>query len=135
MSGLPDTFAGEVLDFITRRGGAATYLALLDSDPGTDPVMVALPEIADAGYARQLVTFTDPMGAPLVVPEGTESASALTFGPFPAGMSSGAAHVALVEALTGTTGKVRYVWTLDNVLLAAPGESVQFPADSTKLGW
>jgi len=50
-------------------------------------------------------------------------------------MASGAGYAALVEAATGTTGKVRYVWMLDTVMQAGIGESVQFPAASLALGW
>ena len=131
MAGLPDTFAGAVLDFITNRGGAATYLTLLNADPGSDPVMVSLPEIPDVGYARQLVTYKSPLASP----PGTANATMQTFGPFPTGMAGRATHVALVESLTGTAGKVRYVWALDSMPQAAAGESVQFPVDSTLLGW
>ena len=135
MPGLPRTFAGAVMDFVTARGGVTTYLTLLNTDPGDDAVMVSLPEIADAGYARQLVTYLDPLTDPLVVLPATSNVAMITFGPFPSGMAEGAAYVALVEAAIGTTGKVRYVWALDSLLQATPGESVQFPADSTKLSW
>ena len=120
---------------ITKVSGnvytGSTYLLLLSEDPGDDAVMTSLVEITDAGYARQLVTHE----VPTLSPRGTSNSALFTYGPFTAGMVSGAAYAALVEAATGSTGKVRYVWALDTVLTAAVGESIQFPAASLALGW
>ena len=120
---------------ITKVSGntytGSTYLLLLSEDPGDDAVMASLVEITDAGYARQLVSHV----VPTLSPRGTTNSALFTYGPFTAGMASGAAYAALVEAATGTTGKVRYVWMLDTVLQAGVGESVQFPAASLALGW
>lgn len=131
---IASTTAGSSVS-ITRVSGntyaGGTYLALLNADPGTDAVMASLPEIADVGYARQIVAFAVPSAAP----RGTSNAALFTFGPFTAGMAVGATYAAVVEAASGLTGKVRYVWALDTVLVAASGESVQFPVASLTLGW
>ena len=108
-----------------------TYLALLSIDPGDDATMLTVTEITDAGYARQLVSYL----APYQSPRGTSNSALFTYGPFSAGMASEATHAALVEASTGSTGKVRYVWSLDAALLAGVGESIQFPASILALGW
>ena len=107
------------------------YVAMLNADPGLDAVMLSLPEIADAGYARQLVRSTPPA----LHPRATGNNSLLTFGPFPAGMARSAIYVALVESATGTSGQVRYVWPLDTLLQAGLSESVQLPASALTLGW
>jgi len=128
------TSAGSSIS-ITKVSGntytGSTYLVLLSEDPGDDATMASLVEIVDAGYARQLVSHLVPSQSP----RGTSNSALFTYGPFTAGMASGAAYAALVEAATGTTGKVRYVWMLDTVLQAAVGESIQFPAASLALGW
>lgn len=120
---------------ITKVSGntytGSTYLLLLSEDPGDDAVMTSLVEITDAGYARQLVSHV----VPTLSPRSTSNSALFTYGPFTAGMASGAGYAALVEAATGTTGKVRYVWMLDTVMQAGIGESVQFPAASLALGW
>lgn len=109
----------------------ASYFALLKADPGVDPVMASLPEITDPGYGRQVATFA----LPALSPRGTSSLPLVIFGPFPSGMSTGALYLALVDVVTGTTGKVRYVWILESMLLAVTGESIQLPPGSTTLGW
>jgi len=131
---LATTSAGSSVSITVVSGNTytgSTYLLLLSEDPGNDPVMTTLVEITDAGYARQLVTHV----VPTLSPRGTSNSALFTYGPFTAGMATGAAYAALVEAATGTTGKVRYVWGLDMVLQAGVGESVQFPAASLALGW
>lgn len=109
----------------------STYLVLLSVDPGDDATMATISEITDAGYARQLVPYV----VPSLSPRGTANSALFTYGPFTAGMADGAAYAALVEAATGSTGKIRYVWMLDTVLQAGIGESIQFPAASLALGW
>jgi hypothetical protein len=134
--GLPivTTTAGTSVS-ITKASGntysGPTWLACLSVDPGDDPTMATIIEIADAGYARQPFTFT----VPTLSPRGTGNAALFTYGPFTAGTAAGVAYVALVEAATGSTGKVRYVWALDTVVQPGIGESIQFPAATLTLGW
>jgi hypothetical protein len=130
----------------TTASGSATsihsvstyaYLAMLNGDPGSDPTMTDLAglEITDSGYARQLVRISDPNVPTLASPPSVNHAAIFIYGPFTVGMSGAATHVVLVDAATGTTGTVRYIWALDSVAEAAAGESVQFPADALALGW
>jgi hypothetical protein len=130
----------------TTASGSATsihslstyaYLALLNGDPGSNPTMtdIATLEITDSGYARQLVRVSDPGVPTLASPPYVNNSALFIYGPFTVGMSVGATYAVLVDAASGTTGTVRYIWVLDSVVEAAAGESVQFPADSLALGW
>lgn len=136
MPGLPDDIAESEIDNITLRVTAsATYLALAIDDPGTTgPTLDTLNEIVDDGYVRQPVTWD----TPAVPEEGlypvSDNSNQIIFGPFPSGMLEGAGFMVLVDAASGTVGKVRYSWALDQAGQADPGESLVVAPGAVSVG-
>lgn len=86
------------------------YLALLTAGPTDTTTMATMAELTTpglSGYARQLAVFSDPTNTGI-----TALAVDAFFGPFPADLGN-VTHVALVSALTGTSGELVYHWTAD----------------------
>lgn len=135
MSGLPDTMASEVIDYITGRAVAVTtagtvYLALLTADPGATATVAAMNEDNTAGYTRQQVVWGVPVGSPPVA----SNVGQITIGPFTAAQALPVTHYALVTSASGTTGKVKWVQELDSGSQAAVGDSIVFPAGAIDIG-
>lgn len=135
MAGIPDTFADNVLDFITGRAVSPSaarnsYLALVTADPGAGATIASLAEVTTAGYARQQIIWAVPAGSPML----TSNTALVTFGPFTADMLLGVTHAVLVSALSGTTGDVMYVWQLDAAVQALNTQTLQLAPASLLLG-
>ena len=136
MAGLPDSIAAEVIDYITGRAvatpaPASAYLALLTADPGVGATLGTMNEDTTAGYARQQVVWGVPIGSPPI----TSNTGQITVGPFTAAQALPVTHYALVTAVTGTTGKVKWVQALDSGFQANIGDSLIFPIASLDIGF
>lgn len=133
---IPIVFSGKLLDFLTARGTGTKYAALVAAQPGVGDTPANLVEITTAGYARQPVTF----GVPAVPVDGssdlpvTTNAAQVTFGPFTANMAVAATHIVLLDAASGTTGDIRYVWEIEEGYLGSANASLLLPANSMELG-
>lgn len=127
--------AKRTVDAITGRaapGVSTTYLMLLSAVPLSSDTFAQLvaKEVSTAGYARQTVTWTAPTTA---LPSESKNTTAISFGPFTADPPN-IVGCALVTALTGSVGEVRFTWTLDNARDAAINESLQFPINTLVVG-
>jgi hypothetical protein len=118
-------------------GLSGLYLALLIADPSTSgsgggPAVLLsdLQEDTTAGYARQSVTFT---AASAAVPSQAQNTAAITFGPYTANQAAPVQWAALVTAASGTTGILKYTWTLDTVEQVQVSQPIIFPAGALVL--
>jgi len=128
-----DVGSGIGLDAKTGRASQLarpTYLTLLSAAPTDVSTLATLAELAVAGYARQVVTWT----APALVGGVPESHNGVTvvFGPF-VGDPPNITHCALVSASSGTVGDFILWWALDVAKDPAPGESIQFAAGNLSI--
>lgn len=135
MSGIPDTFADNVLDFITGRAVSPSaarnaYLTLVTADPGATPTIASLAEVTTAGHARQLCAFSVPAGSPML----TSNTALITFGPYTADMLADVTHVVMVSALTGTAGDVMHIWELDASIRALNTQTLQLAVGTLQIG-
>ncbi len=117
-------------------GAGSLYVALLTGNPATSGSsgglalnISDLQEDTTTGYSRQSVTFTD---ASATVPATASNSNTITFGPYTANQSAPVQWAALVTASSGTTGLLRYTWTLSSpqqvqvsqVITIPPGDLV-----------
>lgn len=130
MAGLPTGFGGTTIDGITGRGVSTTYLALVTADPGDSPTLASLAEDTTAGYARIPVTWSVPAGDPVV----SSNTALLTFGPYTVGQTTPITHICLVTAASGTSGTVRYIWQLDESVIATITQTLQIAPGALTLG-
>lgn len=138
----PNAYASEVVDYITGRAVATTtakttYIAALTADPGVTTALVNMSEDTTPGYARQPVIWTVP-AVPLDPEQGdtpeSSNVSDVAVGPYTAAMLDGVTHLALVDVASGTAGKIRLVWALDDIFVAGVGDSLLLPAGSIIVG-
>jgi hypothetical protein len=138
MSGLPNTWAGNVIDYITGRVAPVytaprpVFMGLLTADAGGGDTLATISEVLDSGYARQPVSWNAP-AATSSSPMTSGNTALLTFGPFPSGMATAATYAFLTNAQTGTVGDLIWVWPLDQPFQAAANGSEQIPANAATL--
>lgn len=127
---IPNASASKRIDNMTGRGTVTTYLAGLVAEPAIDCTPADLAEDDTAGYARPQIVWQVPY-----IPAGEDApigdnAAQISFGPFSADGANLWTHVALLEAATGTTGDVRYVWELAEGYMPSIGDTLDLPAGS-----
>jgi hypothetical protein len=76
------------------------YMALVSVAPTAASTPATITEVTWTGYARQAIAMGAPSGSPMTAANTT----ALTFGPFTAGVGSTAVGYVLVDSSSGTTG-------------------------------
>lgn len=111
MTGLTQAGAQDELNALvgTAVSGITTYLALLTADP-TDAVLISdLSEVTTSGYSRVSMTWGSPSAA---YPSVVSNTNLVTFGPMSANMTIPAQWLALVTAASGTSGELKYTWTM-----------------------
>jgi hypothetical protein len=118
------------------------YIALLYQDPSTSgggggpaTSISDLVECTDAGYSRQLVTFTPAApGSNGTLPVIASNTANVTFS-FPQGMTGYASWVALVTAASGTAGLLLQTWDVPSQYTqnVGPGQSITYPAGAIVL--
>jgi len=86
------------------------YLALLTSDPTGLTTIAELTEVNTSGYSRVTTTWGY---ASASVPSTIANSDTIIFGPMSGDMILAAQWVALVTVASGTTGLLKYTWTLD----------------------
>lgn len=133
------SYASEVVDYITGRAVATTaakttYLMALTAPPGPTDTLATVSEDNTAGYARQQIAWT----VPAVPADGSEptssNAAQIAFGPYSAATANPITHIALVDVGSGTAGKIRWVWQLDDAFSAAINDSMLLPAGVVEFG-
>lgn len=129
MPGQPSSAGSKIaIDALTGRAtqtSRVTYLALLTAAPTDATTLATMTELTSPGtngYARQAVTWTDP-----VATEASSNNGTVTFGPFSSNLGN-VTHCALVSAQTGTTGDFIFYWTLDTARDPNVGDSISFAA-------
>lgn len=138
-----DTTSGATLKYWNTAawvaGTPGLYVALLTGDPsqsGLDGAYAAgIPDLVEdltAGYARQAVTFTEPVspGYPAVI----SNTATLTFGAYTAAQQLPVQWAALVTAVSGDLGLLLYMWTLPAPQQVGIAETIQIPAGDLTLG-
>lgn len=136
-----DTTSGATLKFWNGSawivGTEPRYVALLTASPFTSgpgggyaQSISDLVELTTAGYARQVVDFTD---AGAAYPAPVANNATVTFGPMTATMTLAAQWAALVTASSGTAGLLYYFWTLDTPQQVSVSQSIQIPVSGLSL--
>ena len=118
--------AGKALDAMNGRAtqtARTVYLACLTAAPTDASTLASMAELTAAGYARQPATWTAPTGDPQV----SSLAAQVEFGPFTADPPS-VGWVALVSAVSGTSGDFLYWWQLDTARDGIVGDKIVFAA-------
>jgi hypothetical protein len=114
------------LDYTSGRSATlstrTTYLVLLNSAPTDATTLASMNEVTTAGYVRQAVTWSVPTNAS---PSVTSNTATITFGPFTVAMGIAPSYMALVSALSGTSGDFLWWWAIDNPVLPTVNESLQ----------
>lgn len=135
MAGQPSTVgAGIGLDAKTGRAtqtARTTYLAFLTAAPTDATTMGTMAEITTAGtngYARPSVTWSAPAGDPAE----THNTNELLSGDLAIDVSP-CTHVALVSAVTGTSGDFIFFWTLDSSRDPATGDELRVAASALSM--
>lgn len=102
-------------------GPETLYIALLTGDPSQASLAtpgayaqtvadIAAVEDTTAGYARQPITFAPVAGT--TYPAQVANTAAITWGPYTAAQASPVQWAAMVTSPSGTTGLLKYMWTL-----------------------
>ena len=128
---LTDYSAPLVLDNITKRGSASSYLAVLTAAPTHTSTLSTVTELSISGYSRQAVTWSVPAFNTSAGAWSTSPTAAIVFGPFATDMTSIAIYLILVSAASGTSGNIQYAFQLDLSFEALAGTPVQ--VDTTGL--
>lgn len=104
----------------------SVYLALLTAAPtDTNLTMAAVTEYAATGYARQVVAWGSATAAE---PSVIANSGTITFGPFTAGAGSAVTHIAICDAVSGTTANIIATAALTSSRTPATGDSLQVAA-------
>jgi hypothetical protein len=119
-------------------GAPNLYVALLTASPftsgpggGAAQAISDLVEVTTTGYSRQVVDFVNASAA---YPAPVSNNAVLTFGPMSAAMTLAAQWAALLtHAPTGTTGLLKYFWTLDTAQQVSISQSIQVPIGNLAL--
>ncbi|MGH2555473.1 MAG: phage tail fiber protein [Actinomycetota bacterium] len=129
-NGLADEGEENILnDWLREQAALSKYLACLNdatiAETDTMATMVESKAPGADGYNRQQILAAD-WGVPaLDVGDMQSSAAEKTFGPI-SGTSATVTHVALVTALTGTTGKFLLFVALSATTTVAVGQSLKY---------
>jgi hypothetical protein len=112
MTGIAAAGAQDQLNALvgTAVSGVSTYLALLTADPSGLTTVAALSEVTTSGYSRVLMTWGSPT---LAIPSVVANTNLVTFGPMTANMALAAQWLALVTSASGTSGELKFTWTMD----------------------
>jgi hypothetical protein len=125
MTGIAQSGAQDALNGITGvTASVTTYLALLTADPTGLTTISALSEVTTSGYSRQTMSWGSPTAA---YPSVIANTNLVTF-TMSANMSLPAQWVALVTASSGTSGELKYSWTLAEPEQVLATQSVSIPA-------
>lgn len=113
MTGIAQGGAQDGLNAIvgTAVSGVTTYLALLTADPSGLSTIAALSEVTTSGYARVAMTWSAPSAS---IPSVISNTNLVAFGPMTANMALPAQWLALVTSASGTSGELKYTWSMDN---------------------
>ena len=122
---LTDYNAPLVLDTITKRGTATSYLEILTAAPTHTSTLSTVTELSISGYSRQAVTWSVPAFNSSAGAWSTSNTAAVVFGPFATDMTSIAIYLILVSAASGTSGNIQYAFQLDLNFEALAGTPVQ----------
>lgn len=135
-------YASEVIDYITGRAVATTtpkttYLMGLTAPVGPTDTLATISEDNTPGYARQQIVWSVP-AIPTDPAQGDQpvssNAAEIAFGPYTAATANPITQVALVDAGSGTVGKIRWVWDLDESFSAAVGDTMLLPIGAVSYG-
>lgn len=130
---IPQASASKRLDNMTGRGVTTTYLAGLVAEPAIDCTPATVAEDNTAGYARQQIVWAAPRVPTDEFAPLSDNASNIAFGPFTANGTDAWTHVALMEAASGTSGDVRYVWEMTEAFMPTVGETLSLPTGSVAM--
>lgn len=127
MTGIAQGGAQDALNALvgTAVSGVSTYLALLTADPSGLTTIAALSEVTTSGYTRVAMTWGSPTAA---IPSVIANTNTVVFGPMSASMTLPAQWLALVTAASGTSGELKYTWTMNSPQQVLSTQSVDFAA-------
>lgn len=113
MTGIAQGGAQDGLNAIvgTAVSGVTTYLALLTADPSGLSTIASLSEVTTSGYARVAMTWSAPSAS---IPSVISNTNLVAFGPMTANMALPAQWLALVTSASGTSGELKYTWSMDS---------------------
>lgn len=130
---VPNAWAARLLEATAGRTGTGVgtvYLGLAHALP-TDPLtstLANITEVTTAGYARIAVpSFSAASTTP---PVRITTPTAFAFAAFTADMPYEANYAFLTDALSGTSGTLRYVFQLEVPVLGRTGEPLNIPAST-----
>src|SRR5690349_7160109 len=98
----------QALEAVMRRtqspAAGSVFLALLTAAPtDTNLTMAAVTEYGATGYARQTIAWS---AATAAEPSVIANSGTITFGPFTAGTGATVSHLAVCDAVSGTTANI-----------------------------
>jgi hypothetical protein len=120
----------QALEAVMRRtqspAAGSVFLALLTAAPtDTNLTMAAVTEYGATGYARQTIAWS---AATAAEPSVIANSGTITFGPFTAGTGATVSHVAVCDAVSGTTANIIGTVALTASRTPATGDSLQAAA-------